>query len=46
MVYVIGAIGYCILGKAETEPYAQTKAENADEIGRGDEDLPLGKTSA
>jgi hypothetical protein len=42
IVYLVGAIGYCILGKAETEEYAKSPAETAK---RG-EDVPLRKMSA
>lgn len=41
IVYLLGAIGYCVLGKAETEPYAQNKNNNVDEEHKPEENLPL-----
>lgn len=46
IIYVIGAIGYCILGKAETEAYAQTKSETVDEVGQVEENMPLNQSKA
>lgn len=45
VVYVVGAIGYCIWGTAETEPYAQAKSNNVDEEHKPEENLPLRKSS-
>lgn len=36
VVYIVGAIGYCVLGKAETEEYAKPKEE-----AKAGEDIPL-----
>lgn len=41
IVYLVGAVGYCILGKAETEPYAQAKSQISDEEGHMGEGIPL-----
>ncbi len=44
VVYVIGAIGYIILGKAETESYAQSKSQTEAAAGKPEENLPLNQS--
>lgn len=39
IIYLVGAVGYCVLGKAETEEYAKSKAEI--EAAKQGEDIPL-----
>jgi len=41
---VIGAIGYIILGKAETESYAQSKSQTEAATGKPEENLPLNQS--
>lgn len=41
IVYLVGAVGYCIWGTAETEPYAQVKKATIDEEHLPEEDIPL-----
>jgi len=41
---VVGAIGYCILGKADTEPYAQSKSQTEAVVGKTEEQVPLNQS--